>query len=149
MITFTIPGKPMAKGSKRLVTLRNGKPMLLDSNKKAAGWQAHVTDIAATVRQSVPLAGPVKATVTFIFSRPKAHFRTGKHSHELRPDCPVYHTCKPDADKLLRTLGDGITNAGLWRDDSQVCVWNVLKRYGVMEETQVVIQTLDTKETML
>lgn len=38
----------------------------------------------------------------------------------LRPDAPVYVTCTPDLDKLLRAAKDGLTDAGVWTDDSRV-----------------------------
>ena len=37
----------------------------------------------------------------------------------------------------MRTLGDGITNGGVWRDDSQVAVLSVVKQYAVQERTVV------------
>ena len=143
MISFTVPGKPQPKGSARAVMTRDrSKAILVPANLKAAGWQAHVTDIAAAHAPTTPITGPVRLTVVFVFARPKSHFRTGNHSHELRDDCPIYHVGKPDLDKLCRTLGDGITNGGVWRDDSQVSQLDVMKRYGIAESTIVQIEPI-------
>ena len=45
-----------------------------------------------------------------------------------RPKAPVPIT-KPDVDKLARACLDGMTDAGVFRDDSQVTTLTARKRY--------------------
>jgi crossover junction endodeoxyribonuclease RusA len=71
----------------------------------------------------------VTAHVTFTLPRPKAHYRTGKHADELRPDAPTLHASKPDLDKLLRSTGDALTAAGVYRDDSRLAQVFAVKVY--------------------
>jgi crossover junction endodeoxyribonuclease RusA len=35
----------------------------------------------------------------------------------------------PDLDKLVRCICDALTDAGVWKDDAQVCVLVAAKRY--------------------
>jgi Holliday junction resolvase RusA-like endonuclease len=61
-------------------------------------------------------------TVYFVFPRPKGHYLpvTQKRLEpELRLDAPRFVISKPDVDKLLRALLDGITDIVI-RDDAQV-----------------------------
>lgn len=75
------------------------------------------------------LEGPLRVDVTWWFARPKSHYRTGKRAHELRPDCPVWHTGKPDRDNCDKAVLDALTSIGAWRDDSQACAGEIQKKY--------------------
>jgi crossover junction endodeoxyribonuclease RusA len=76
-----------------------------------------------------PMVGPVSTQVTFIFPRPKSHYRTGRYQFDLRSDAPEYHSSKPDTDKLLRAIGDALTGIVV-RDDSQIAHLSAYKVYG-------------------
>lgn len=54
-------------------------------------------------------------------TRPKAHYRTGKFAHLLRPDAPAYphSTVTGDSDKLRRAIEDALTDV-VWIDDKRV-----------------------------
>lgn len=54
-------------------------------------------------------------------TRPKAHYRTGKFSHLLKPDAPAYpyRTMTGDSDKLRRAIEDALTDV-VWIDDKRV-----------------------------
>jgi len=67
--------------------------------------------------------------VAVYFKRPKSHFYTGKRSDVLRPDAPNFHTSKPDRDNLDKAILDALTNAGIWKDDAQVCAGIITKSY--------------------
>jgi Holliday junction resolvase RusA-like endonuclease len=45
------------------------------------------------------------------------------------PSAPRYHIIAPDLDKLQRAILDGFTDAGVWRDDSQVVRIRATKQY--------------------
>ena len=40
--------------------------------------------------------------------RPKGHYGTGKNAGKVKASSPIFHTVKPDLDKLERGVGDGI-----------------------------------------
>lgn len=75
------------------------------------------------------MLGPLDLHVAFFFPRPQSHYRTGKNAHELKPSAPSWHTSKPDADKLLRAIGDSLTGV-VARDDSQFAHVEAFKYYG-------------------
>ena len=128
-IAFTVLGTPTAQGSKRAFNNpAGGRPIMREDNfEKTKTWRQDVVVAARNVlKVDLELTGhpfglgAVHVTIMFIFARPQHHFRTGRYAHELRPNAPRLHTKKPDADKLLRSTFDALTDAGMWRDDAQV-----------------------------
>ena len=80
------------------------------NDNKLRPWRKAITKAAAAAwPHNSPYDGPICVDVEFYFRRPKKHFRTGKFSQLLRDDAPKRHAVKPDADKLLRAILDGIT----------------------------------------
>ena len=147
MFQLTIPGKPQQKGSKTAFanTRKDGTPYasLCDTNKHAKPYQQLVRQMAAHAWEGGILTGPVAVHVTFEYQRPKAHYRSGKFIDLLKDDAPHWKTSKPDADKLIRTILDGLTGV-VFIDDSQV-VWLVIdKHYAGKNEsrTHIKIQEL-------
>ncbi len=67
-----------------------------------------------------PFDGPVHATITFRFPRPKGHYRTGRNAHLLRDQAPTHPVGRNlgDVDKLVRSTFDALTAAGVVVDDS-------------------------------
>jgi crossover junction endodeoxyribonuclease RusA len=119
VVEFEVHGVPRPQGSKRFVGhAKSGRAILIESSDRGVrDWRVSVIDAA---RQALAgrerLTGAVVLEVTFYFARPKSHY--GKRG--LLPSAPPRHTQKPDASKILRSLEDAITDAGVWRDDSQV-----------------------------
>lgn len=130
MIAFTVEGIPQPRGSKKALPNRaTGRAMMVDSNPKSGPWMNAVAHQASLAMNGLPLlAGPVEVVVTFAFPRPKSHYRTGKRANELRDDAPEMHSKKPDCDKLVRAIGDGMTGV-VYRDDSQIALLQINKRY--------------------
>lgn len=130
MISFVVNGIPQPRGSKKALPNRStGRAMMVDSNPKSGPWMNAVSHQAALAMDGGPLFdGPVEVSMSFAFPRPKSHYRTGKRSTELRDDAPVMHAKKPDCDKLVRAVGDGMTGV-VYRDDSQIALLHVDKRY--------------------
>ncbi len=74
--------------------------------------------------------------------RPKGHF--GKRG--LRSSAPGWPAVRPDADKLLRVVLDGLGEAGVFRDDGQVVRGTFVKRYCQIDEmpgVRVQVRQLD------
>ncbi len=121
-ISFFVPGIPAPQGSKT--------PWGTEANPRTKPWRAEVVAHAIEAFGDVdPMKGPIHLEVIFVFPRPQSHYRTGKRADELRDDPAIWHSKRPDADKLLRAIGDSLTIAGVWRDDSQVAETFVRKRY--------------------
>jgi crossover junction endodeoxyribonuclease RusA len=78
----------------------------------------------------MPLAGPVALLAVFSLPRPKGHYRTGRNAHLLKESAPNFPAGRPDLDKLLRALLDGLTAGGAWLDDSQVAQLAATKEWG-------------------
>lgn len=115
MIRFVVQGIPAPQGSKNAwggESSKNLKPW-----RSAVQWEATDTKLNQHLET---MLGPAHLVVEFRFSRPKAHYRTGKNQHLLRDDAPRDKTTAPDLDKLVRAVCDALTIAGIWRDDSQV-----------------------------
>lgn len=118
---FMVRGLPAAQGSKRHV----GRGVMVEqAGPKLKSWREAVRSEASRVLEldaaAGPIDGPVQLTLRFYLPRPKAHYRTGKHAHELRGDAPLFVATTPDVDKLARSTTDALTDAGMWRDDRQV-----------------------------
>jgi Holliday junction resolvase RusA-like endonuclease len=95
----------------------------------AEGWKSSIAQSAKVHCPEKPLTGPIHVDLIFFFRRPKNHFRSGKHSDELRKDAPRWHSSKPDRDNLDKAVLDALTQLGFFEDDSQVCSGTVEKRW--------------------
>ena len=107
-IAFDVIGVPKAQGSKRAFVV-GGKARMIEQLKDN-GWRDSVAREARTFAAE-QFTGPIRVDVTFNMPRPKSRPK----SHH------GWHTTSPDIDKLLRSVFDGITASGLWRDDALVC----------------------------
>jgi Holliday junction resolvase RusA-like endonuclease len=130
VIELVVYGVPAPQGSKA--------PYGGESNPRTKPWRAAVAAEAAEMMEwhasqaSIyrhGFVGPVKVRATFFFPRPKSHYGTGKNATVLKDHAPVFHQSKPDGDKLARAIGDALTGI-VFRDDSQIAVWRIEKRYG-------------------
>lgn len=132
-LIFFVPGIPKPGGSKRVFhNKRTGKAMVTDACKTNKDWRAVVANTALYAMSDNKFdkfeSEPLHLSVVFFMPRPKGHYRTGKNAHLLRQSAPAYPTTKPDATKLLRALEDALTGI-LWRDDAQIVLQMVSKKY--------------------
>lgn len=88
-----------------------------------------------------PLNCPINLKVDFYFTRPKAHFKTGKNASVLKDNCPTWHLSKPDADNCFKMISDAL-NKVFWRDDSLICQVTVNKRYDLNPRIEIFITPL-------
>jgi Holliday junction resolvase RusA-like endonuclease len=110
-LTFTVYGIPIPKGSTKAFFRPGMKfPVVTHDNAKTRPWQESVVSAARDMLAGAPpLEGPIALDVRFFLPRPKS-----------APRRVVDATKKPDLDKLLRCVKDGLTRAGVYRDDAQV-----------------------------
>lgn len=131
-LRFTVHGTPIPQGSKKGYVV-NGRAVLVEANKNLKTWRQHVTLTArqaATATGWQSLDGPVKLTAEFHLQRPpSAKFR-------------VWPIVKPDLDKLLRALCDGLSDAGVWTDDNRVCIVVTSKTYANTAGVDVSVQAV-------
>lgn len=120
-IDFKVDGMPQTKGSARAFMPKGARfPVVTNDNPKCKNWQGSVAQAAAqAMTGKQPLPCPVSLSLTFFLPRPKGHFGTGKNADKLKPSAPMYHATKPDLDKLVRAVKDGLKGI-VYRDDAQV-----------------------------
>lgn len=136
-LVVVVHGIPAPQGSKRHV----GNGVLVESSAKVAPWRAlvvaAVVDVLTVARHPVPATlwrdvgrdAPIELSAVFTLARPASHYRTGKHSGDLRAAAPEQPVGRPDLDKLLRSTLDGLTDAGALADDARVVDVHAVKVY--------------------
>lgn len=131
-LSITVPGTPVPQGSKRIVSSRgrSGRAWMIDANDSTLRpWRATVTAaaIAAIPPGWVP-SGAFQVFTQFHLARPKSHYGA---KGVLPSRSGAEHAQKPDLDKLCRAVLDSLTDAGVWRDDSQVYHLHATKLWAV------------------
>jgi len=129
-LAFLVYGTPAPQGSKRHV----GNGVMIENNKEAlTTWRE---DVKLAALRALDIATGwerdyrcVVAHMVFTLPRPQNHYRTGKFAHLLKDDAPRLHGVKPDLDKLLRSTGDALTAAGVYRDDCRLAQVFAVKVY--------------------
>jgi crossover junction endodeoxyribonuclease RusA len=122
MFSLFVAGNPAPQGSKRHV----GGGVLVDSCKRLPDWRKDVRTacLDAEGQPKARFEGAVSLHLDFVLPRPK--------SLPKRRTPPA--TKKPDWEKLARAVGDAMTSAGVFRDDSQVVFATVYKRIAELDE---------------
>lgn len=144
VLTFTVQGTPAPQGSKTIARSRHGT-WLRDDNRSLAPWRSTVAAAAlACMIGRRPLAGPLRLEATFVFPRPKSHYRSGALAGQLRPSAPFYCDTRPDLDKLLRAIGDAVTGIAIVADANIVEI-DACKLYG-LPRADITIRELQRAE---
>lgn len=123
-LAFRVYGVAQPMGSKRAFVPRGWtRPIVTDSNRNLKSWQQLVTESAAAAILALPvadralLADGVRLTVAFYLPRPKGLAKR-----------ITAHTKAPDLDKIVRGLGDALTQV-VYHDDAQIVDLIAMKRY--------------------
>jgi Holliday junction resolvase RusA-like endonuclease len=138
-ISFTVPGKPVPQGSATVARAGSRSWVRASNDQQLRSWRN-----AAAAAASDAMAGgellrsAVALIVTFGFPRPKSHYRS---DGTLKPTAPVYHSGRPDADKLLRSLGDSLTDTVVV-DDALIAHTTAEKLYIDPPVTRVTVKEL-------
>lgn len=115
MTTIRVYGDPAPQGSKNAYR-RGGKVLLVEANKALKPWRDSVTLHARRYTGAHTGNKPLSVRYVFYLPRPKSVRRPHPH-------------VKPDLDKLIRAVNDGISAAGVWDDDSRPVTMTATKRY--------------------
>ena len=119
---FFVKGRPVPQGSLKFI---QGRPIHVRA-KDLALWRADIARMAE-IAGLRPIQGGVRVHCTFIFKQPK--------SVKDRP----FPWVKPDIDKLLRAVLDGLTGVA-YDDDSQVILLGGSKIYGHNEGVWIEVE---------
>lgn len=122
--SFFVKGRPVPQGSMKFI--RPGV-MIHSRSQELALWRA---DIArnAELFGFKPVASAVKVELDFVMNRPKSAKR-------------VFPSVKPDLDKLIRAVLDGLTGVA-YEDDSQVILIQSSKTYGEKQGVWIGIEQI-------
>lgn len=120
-LSVVVPGIAVPQGSVR--SLGAGRPSVHSNAQALLPWRAAVI---GTVQQAMaesggewPLLGPVKLSASFVLPRPRS-----------APKARLWPDKKPDLDKLVRAVGDALTQSGAITDDAQIVMILADKTYG-------------------
>lgn len=131
--TLIVQGDPRPQPRQRHRSFKMGARIVTQNYTSQADpvntWKDLIALAAREKLPAMPLTGPLRVSAVYYFRRPKAHYRTGKYSDQLRADAPIYHTKKPDRDNLDKSFLDIMTQIGFWRDDCQVVDGRIEKYY--------------------
>lgn len=125
-VSFFVAGQPRTKGSLRPIHRKRGDGTCFVSLIEQGGFDlAHWRTLVATeakraMGQRLPLTGPLRVALTFVFARPAAN-------KDMSPY--AWGNKRWDVDKLARLALDAMTDAAAWTDDSQVAELGVRKLY--------------------
>ena len=120
MISFTIPGNPVAQP--RVKAAKRGKFIqVYTPEKKIKPYKDAIKLVAfQAMAGKSPLEGPIEVCIHFYFDRPKSHTKKQR-------ECD-WHSQKPDIDNLTKAVFDAL-NEICFQDDSQICLLTVFKEW--------------------
>jgi Holliday junction resolvase RusA-like endonuclease len=133
MLTFTIPGAPVAKGRAKLSTV-NGHARAYTPTKTRNYESLVALAAEQAMRGRAPFDGPLALQVTILLGVPESW------SKKKRAACLAYEvlpTKKPDIDNVTKSVLDGM-NAVAFVDDSRIVDLVVKKRYS--DSPRVVVE---------
>ena len=130
-IRFIVPGSPVAKARPRVT--RSGRAY---TPKRSAQYESVVALVASASYHGEPLDCPVLLEAIVLVKRPLGLFRKKDPVGRIR--C----TKRPDLDNYLKALMDGVSKAGIWKDDSIVTRVEASKFYTAVGEDPGVLVSI-------
>jgi len=128
-VSLSVSGDPASQGSHAIM---NGRIVQVNSKKHKAWRQAIVQEAIATLPDDwTPIDEPCELIVNFYMPRGKT---------VDRPSPSV----APDLDKLIRAVGDSLTDSGIVTDDSRIVRISARKLYaqGIEPGASITVKTL-------
>lgn len=119
-VIFSVEGTPRPKGSFRAMRGR----FVIPGSKHQKGWENAIKEAAylAMSDEEQFEKRPLRVDVVFAFKRPLSDF----NKFGLKTGASLAPTKKPDVDKIVRTLGDALTDV-VYGDDSWITCINASK----------------------
>lgn len=159
VVDFFVPGDPAPGGNKTaLPIMRGGKPLCGASGRpifniveaksdkgraRTKNWRANVATFASMAMRGLPplVSESLYVECVFFLSRPKSHYRTGRHAGQLKPNQPIRPCVKPDTLKLMRSTEDAMTGV-VWRDDCQTGPMFIDRQYGERTGARITVYAI-------
>ena len=124
-VSFSITGDPASQGSHAIM---NGRIVQVNSKKHKA-WRNAITETALATLPAdwQPIDEPCELIVNFYMPKPAS----------VKRSLP---TVSPDLDKLIRAVGDSLTDSGVVVDDSRIVRISARKLYAIGIEPGATIE---------
>lgn len=136
MVEFTIPGTPVGKGRPKFA--RRGNFVKAYTPEKTASYENLVKLYANQAMAGKPLIEePVGVVINIVVGVPESWSKKKKVECLLGKIKP---TSKPDIDNVIKGIFDAM-NEIVWKDDKQVVMLQVNKKYGETPHAWVFITT--------
>lgn len=137
MITVRVPGQPVGKGRPRFSS--RGGAVRAFTPAKTVSYENLIAIKGEEAMDGKSLVeGPVQITVFATFQIPKSWSKKRRTAAGSNFE---YHTSKPDADNILKAVGDAL-NGIVWKDDSQIAWLSASKVYGETPGLIIHVETL-------
>lgn len=134
---FFVDGVPIPQGSMSAF-IRGARAVVIDQKSPRLKPWRQMVNVKARDYFPAPLEGAVEASLEFFLPHPRYHYtKTGAKSSRYR----IYPPVKPDLDKLVRAVLDGLTGVA-FRDDAQVVTIQASKTYGIRPGVQISIRSI-------
>ncbi len=115
-LDFTVHGLPRPQGSACWRPTPGGKVAIIPSRASTL-WRERVAAAAeVAMGGQALLEGAVRVEVDFRLPRPGCHYGTGRNASTVRAGAPAWPAGRPDVDKLVRAVLDGLTSTVLVDD---------------------------------
>jgi Holliday junction resolvase RusA-like endonuclease len=129
-VSLSVTGDPASQGSHAIM---NGRIVQVNSSKHKAWRKAIVQEAIATLPHDwQPINEPCELIVNFYLPKPKTVDRQ-------------LPSVSPDLDKLIRAVGDSLTDSGVVIDDSRIVRISARKLYaeGISPGATIQVKTLN------
>lgn len=129
-VSLSVTGDPASQGSHAIM---HGRIVQVNSSKHKAWRKAIVQEANATLPDDWhPIDEPCELIVAFYLPKPKTVDRQ-------------LPSVSPDLDKLIRAVGDSLTDSGVVTDDSRIVRISARKLYaeGIQPGATILVKTLN------
>jgi Holliday junction resolvase RusA-like endonuclease len=129
-VSLSVTGDPASQGSHAII---NGRIVQVNGSKHKVWRKAIVQEAINTLPSGwVPIDEPCELIVAFYLPKPKTVTRS-------------LPSVSPDLDKLVRAVGDSLTDSGVVADDSRIVRISARKLYaeGIQPGATIQVKTLN------
>lgn len=132
-VTFRIDTVPRGAGRPK-VAVRGGHGVAYKDSKSRDHEQT-IAGLVSRYKPAAPIESAVSIDICCVMPRPASMCGRSKRTGEPLKDPKRYqHTTNPDADNIAKSVMDGMSKCGFWRDDCQVWDLRVTKMVAGLEE---------------
>ena len=131
---FGIEPPPTHQAALRILKSKATGKMFVGKMAKSSAkkWSNAFTLLAKGAWRGKPaVEGPLGVEIIFVYP----NLKSSKTEYSRK-------VTRPDLDNLAKSVLDALTEAGWWKDDSQVCDLRLLKIHGPEASVQVCVRTL-------